>query len=46
MVGTANPMKLGPFAGSKRLTAFISPSRATWTKSSRPSPRRAKWLAT
>jgi hypothetical protein len=39
-------MKLGPFDGSNRLTAFINPRRATWVKSSRLSPRRPKWLAT
>ena len=49
MVGTANDTKSEPASTSNRITAFTRPTRATWTRSSRgsprPSKRRAMWSA-
>ena len=41
IVGTANARKLELLSGSNRFTAFKSPRRATWVRSSRFSPRRS-----
>ena len=49
IVGTANAMNSAPLSTSNRFTALIQPTRATWTRSSRGSPRfrkrRAMWSA-
>jgi hypothetical protein len=49
MVGTANDTKSEPALTSNRITALTNPTRATWTRSSRGSPRpsnlRAMWSA-
>ncbi len=49
IVGTANDTKSEPVSTSNRMTALTSPTRATWTRSSRgsprPSKRRAMWSA-
>ena len=42
MVGTANDTKSEPALTLKRITALTRPTRATWTRSSRGSPRPSK----